>query len=148
MKTTYFLLIAVVLSLSVKAQEAQKTIAASAKHIESAPDTVRHWLFMGNASLNFNQAYLVNWAAGGQSSLGLSTNLSLQANYKKGENAWNNNLDLAYGFQLQAPGSGESQFRKTDDRIELNSFYGYGISKHWDITFLANFKLDFIYFLF
>ncbi len=143
MKTTCFLLIAVVLSLSVKGQEALKTITSSAKHIEAAPDTVKHWQFMGTGSLNFNQAYMVNWAAGGQSSLGLSTNLSLQANYKKGKNAWNNNLDLAYGFQLQAPGSGESQFRKTDDRIELNSFYGYGISKHWDLTVLVNLKTQF-----
>lgn len=143
MKTTYLLVIALLLSLSIEAQEALKTITGSVKHIEADPDTIKHWQVSGFGSVVFNQAYLLNWAAGGQSSLGLSSFLSLQANYKKGKHAWDNNLNLAYGFQLQAPGSGESQFRKTDDRIELNSFYGYGISKHWDLTILVNLKTQF-----
>ncbi len=143
MKTIHLLIITLLLSLSLKAQDPLKTINAAVKHIETAPDTIKHWQFMGIGSVNFNQAYLLNWAAGGQSSLALGSLLSLQANYKKGKHAWNSNLDLAYGFQLQAPGSSASQYRKTDDRIELNSFYGYGISKHWDLTFLVNAKTQF-----
>lgn len=143
MKTFALLLITVVLSFSLEAQEALKTVTGAAKHIEAAPDTIKPWQFIGFGSVSFNQAYLVNWAAGGQSSIGLSSILSLQANYKKKKNSWKNNLDLGYGFQLNAPGSSASQFRKTDDRIEFNSTYGYGISKHWDLTVLVNLKTQF-----
>ena len=143
MRTTTLLILALFLGFTARSQEALKTITGAAKHVEAAPDTIKHWQFMGSGALNFNQGYLVNWAAGGQSSLGLAAIVSLQANYKKGKNAWNNNLDLAYGFQLNAPGSASSQFRKTDDRIELNSTYGYGIGKHWDLSVLANLKTQF-----
>jgi len=143
MKTFYLLFIALMLTSVLQAQKAIKTIADSAKHIEAVPDTIRHWQINGVGALNFNQAYLVNWAAGGQSAFGLGALFNFQANYRKGKNAWNNNVNIGYGFQLQAPGSSESQFRKTDDHIELNSSYGHGISKHWDIGVLVNFKTQF-----
>jgi hypothetical protein len=143
MKKYALMLIVLVLAHSLHAQKAIKTIADSARHVTAAPDTIRHWQINGIGSLNFNQAYLVNWAAGGQSALGMGALFNFQANYKSGKHVWNNNINLGYGFNLQAPGSSESQFRKTDDHIELNTSYGYGLSKHWDLSVLVNFKTQF-----
>ncbi len=145
MKKICLLLFIVTLSASVVAQDTINKIARNAKHIEAVPDTVKPWTLSGFGSLNFNQAYLVNWAAGGQSSLGFAAFVNFQANYKKKRHSWMNTLDLAYGFQIQAPGSSDKQNRKTDDRIEFTSTYGYGIAKHWDLSVLANFKTQFSY---
>jgi hypothetical protein len=143
MKKICLLLIAMIAFTTVNAQDTINKVARSAKHIEAAPDTIKHWQLSGFASLNVNQAYFVNWAAGGESSIGLAGFVNFQANYRKAKHSWTNNLDLAYGFNYLAPGSSEMQFRKTDDRIEYTTSYGYGISKHWDFTLLANFRSQF-----
>ncbi|MCX6251913.1 MAG: DUF3078 domain-containing protein [Bacteroidetes bacterium] len=143
MKKTLLLSLLVFLYLAGSAQGDIKKVQAAVRHLDAAPDTIKHWTWTGVASLNVNQVYLVNWAAGGQSSIGLNTFASFQAGYRKGKHSWQNNLDMAYGFQYLAPGSSDNQYRKTDDRIELNSSYGYGISKTWDLSAILNFKTQF-----
>ncbi len=121
----------------------QQTESKPDSKIILMPDTVKPWKISGIVTLNFNQAYFANWSAGGQNSLGLNAMFNLKADYKKGKHSWSNNLDLAYGFQLSAPGSSEEQLRKTDDKIDLTTSYGYQIGKKWDFTLLANFRTQF-----
>jgi hypothetical protein len=145
MKKLYLILMAFVLAGSSMAQDTINKIARSAKPVEATPDTVKPWKITGVGSVNMNQAYFVNWAAGGESSLGLAAFANLQAVYKHKNHAWLNNLDLAYGFQLNAPGSADKQFRKTDDRIEFTSNYGYKVAPKWYASILVNFKTQFSY---
>ncbi len=56
--------------------------------------------------------------------------------YKKGKISWDNTIDLAYGF-LKTTSLGS---RKSDDRIDLLSKYGYEIGKKWYLSGLVNFQ--------
>ncbi|HLX91450.1 MAG TPA: DUF3078 domain-containing protein [Puia sp.] len=98
------------------------------------------WKIGGLFNLNFNQAALSNWSAGGDnSSLSLATFMDVFAFYKNGRNAWDNTLDLAYGYvHTTSLGS-----RKSDDRIDLLSKYGYEVAKSWYVGGLFNFRSQF-----
>jgi hypothetical protein len=104
-------------------------------------DTIpKVWKVGGLYNLNFNQAALSNWAAGGDNSaISLATFLNVYAYYKKGKNAWDNTLDLAYGF-VNTTSLGT---RKSDDRIDLLSKYGYDVGKNWYVSGLFNFRSQF-----
>jgi len=98
------------------------------------------WKTGGLYNLNFNQAALSNWSAGGdKSALSLSTLLSLYAFYVDGRRNWDNSLNLAYGVtNTTSLGT-----RKTDDRIDLVSKYGYDVGKKWYLSTLFNFRSQF-----
>ncbi|MFI5164673.1 MAG: DUF3078 domain-containing protein [Bacteroidia bacterium] len=103
------------------------------------PDSLKVWKMGGLATLNLSQASLTNWAQGGENSLSITSLLHLFANYKKGNSSWDNTFDATYGF-LQ---SGTAPMRKSDDKIEFTSKYGYKTSKNWNIASLVNFKSQF-----
>jgi hypothetical protein len=104
-------------------------------------DTIpKIWKIGGVLRFTMTQGYQENWAAGGEkNTLGLSSFLSAYAFYKKGKHSWDNTLDLGFGF-LQTSSLG---FRKSDDRIDLLSKYGYDIGKNWYISGLMNFRTQF-----
>jgi hypothetical protein len=104
---------------------------------ESERDT--SWKFGGIVGLNFNQVAFVNWAAGGQNSIAYTAIGSVFARYEKGKSLWVTSLDLAYGQSKL----GRDKLRKTDDRIELNSKYGYKIDDKWFASALLNFRTQF-----
>lgn len=144
MKT--YLLLAVLTVGSISFSRAQNKIQGlrdeSNRNITKDPnDTIPQvWKTGGLYNLNFNQAALSNWAAGGdKSSLSLSTLLSVYAFYKNGKHNWDNTLDLAYGL-VQSTSLGT---RKSDDRIDLVSKYGYDIGKKWYLSGLVNFRSQF-----
>ena len=141
-----FVLLAVLTVGSISFSNAQNKIQGlrdeSNRTITKDPnDTIpQTWKAGGLYNLNFNQAALSNWAAGGdKSSLSLSTLLSLYAFYKEGKRSWDNTLDLAYGL-VQSTSLGT---RKADDRIDLVSKYGYDVGKKWYLSTLFNFRSQF-----
>ncbi len=94
----------------------------------------------GLLRLTFTQGAQGNWSAGGENStLGLGSFFNGYAFYKKGKHAWDNTLDLAYGF-LNTTSLGS---RKSDDKIDLLSKYGYDIGKNWYLSGLLNFRTQF-----
>ncbi|HTI12723.1 MAG TPA: DUF3078 domain-containing protein [Puia sp.] len=98
------------------------------------------WRLGGLYNLSINQAALSNWAAGGdRSSFSLSTLLSTYALYKNGRHSWDNTLDMAYGLVTTT----SLGTRKSDDRIDLLSKYGYDLGKKYFITGLFNFRSQF-----
>lgn len=106
-------------------------------------DTVA-WIHGGTAILGLNQGFLHNWPAGGE--LGALTINSLFSTYAHRycrRHIWSNNLDLAYGLYYAY----SNQFvpRKTDDRIDLTSKYGYRLHPKEDfyLAGLFNFKSQF-----
>jgi len=115
--------------------EANRTIA------KDPNDTIpKVWKTGGLLRLTFTQGAQSNWSAGGdKSSLGLSSFFNAYAYYKKGKNAWDNTIDLAYGF-LNTTSLGS---RKSDDRIDILSKYGYDIGKNWYVSGLLNVRSQF-----
>jgi hypothetical protein len=93
------------------------------------PDSLT-WKRKINFALNFNQAsFSSNWKAGGVNSLGFNSLYNYKLNYKEGRRSWDNEIDLGFGF-INNAGTG---YRKTIDRIFLDTKYGYDLSKNWGL---------------
>jgi len=110
--------------------EAEKTLRTL------VTDSTQGWKRGGVFSLNLAQTSLTNWAAGGQNSFAVNGMLSTFANYKRGKTVWVNSLDLGYGVLKQ----GGTGYRKTDDKFDLLSKYGYEAFKNFYYAALLNFK--------
>lgn len=106
---------------------------------DNGQDTVKHWKMGGVNSLTFSQVSFTNWASGGENSYTLNGLINLHANYKEGRNSWENSLDLGYGVVKQA----SRGVRKSDDRLELMSKYGYKTTSNWYYSASLNFKTQF-----
>ncbi|WP_431210299.1 DUF3078 domain-containing protein [Puia sp. P3] len=63
----------------------------------------------------------------------------MYALYKHNKHAWDNTLDMAYGL-VSTTSLGT---RKSDDRIDLLSKYGYEVGKQYSLTGLFNFRSQF-----
>jgi hypothetical protein len=111
----------------------------SAQETPAPADTIA-WKKKLNFSLNLNQAsFSSNWKAGGINAFGFNTLFNYKANYKEGRISWDNDIDLAFGF-VNNSGLG---YRKTIDRIYLDTKYGYDISKNWALFTSLNFLTQF-----
>jgi hypothetical protein len=134
-------MIATINSLMAQDQTVQDLKNATGKTIAKDPnDTIpKTWKKGGLFNANFGQTSLSNWAAGGDK-LQLNVNgfLNLYAFYAKDRTAWDNSLDLALGY-VKTTSLGE---RKSDDRIDFTSKYGYKLSptSKWYASLLFNFR--------
>jgi hypothetical protein len=118
-------------------KDAGKTIA------KDPNDTIpKIWKTGGLFNANFGQTSLSNWAAGGDK-LQLNVNgfLNLYAFYAKNRTVWDNSLDLALGY-VRTTSLGD---RKSDDRLDFLSKYGYKLSatSKWYGSILFNFRTQF-----
>ena len=131
MKRTKILLIALLTAmttLSAQVTEAEKKL----KTLNT--DTVAGWKKGAVTSINLAQTALLNWSAGGESSVALNGLLSIFANYKnKTMIGWD-------GCQYKCKNKG---FNKTDDRFDLLSKYGRKAFSDFYYTALVNFKTQF-----
>lgn len=114
--------------------------AAAALLAQTPADTTgKLWTKSGIVSVNMTQVNLSNWAAGGSSSVSGIAMFNGTANWKKGRKAWDNTLVLAFGGQQV----GNSDPVKSDDRIELNSKYGYELKRSLYLAGLFQFRTQF-----
>ena len=98
-------------------------------------DSTTNWRKSFRAGLNLNQAnFSSNWKGGGVNSFGFNTLLNFKANYKKGKVSWDNEIDLLYGM-VNNEGQG---VRKTNDRVYIDTKYGYAIAEKWDAFVAVN----------
>jgi hypothetical protein len=97
------------------------------------------WRIHGENTLLINQASFSNWAAGGVNAVALNVLFDYDFNYKKDKWNWDNKAILGYGESKTAG----TDWRKTDDRIILNSLLGYQAAKYWLYTFYMNFQTQF-----
>lgn len=100
-------------------------------------DSVSGWKTGGVVGFNLAQTALYNWAAGGEKSFAVNGIFSLFANYKKGQIAWDNSLDLGYGVLSKGE---KTDFRKTDDKVDFLSKFGREAYKNLYYAALFNFK--------
>jgi hypothetical protein len=118
---------------------AQVTEHEAALRSDATKATEDGWRFGGVSTLNFAQAYLNNWSAGGENSYSLNGLVSVFASFRKNSFTWDNTLDMGYGFMRQ-PTTG---FRKTDDRFNLTSRAGYRAFGDFFYSGLVNFRTQF-----
>jgi len=103
-------------------------------------DSTSKWKKAFRAGLNLNQSsFSSNWKAGGVNSFGFTAFLNFKANYKGDHNSWDNEVDMLYGM-VNNQGQG---YRKTLDRVFLDTKYGHALSKKWDLSASANFLTQF-----
>ena len=134
----YTLIFALFLSVfTLHAQEGVDTTGLG-KNPAIGDTTGRGWLTSGVITINMTQVELVNWAAGGFSSVSGIAMFNGQANWRTDRKAWDNTLVLAFGGQRQ-----EGFSIKTEDRIELQTKYGYRLKNYWYLAALAQFRTQF-----
>lgn len=109
------------------------------KSIETANIDTVAWIYTGTFNLGVNQGILHNWAAGGElASLtvnGLANGSITRYNHR---HLWTNNLDAAYGLFYAYSNSFVP--RKTDDRIDITSKYGYRLAEKGNFYFAGLFN--------
>jgi len=107
---------------------------------QGVADTTSYWKKKLTFSVNLNQAaFSSNWKAGGINSIGLNSLFNYKANYLKDGHSWDNEIDLTFGF-VNNSGQG---YRKTVDRIFLDTKYGKALNKKWDLFTALNFLSQF-----
>ncbi|MBV7440673.1 DUF3078 domain-containing protein [Weeksellaceae bacterium TAE3-ERU29] len=104
-------------------------------------DTIDGWKNGGIFSFSFNQSAFSNWVAGGVNNIAGNASVNYDINYKNGPWNWDNKIILAYGISKNK--GEEVDYRKTDDRIELNSLVGREAFGYWKYSLFANFRTQF-----
>jgi hypothetical protein len=103
-------------------------------------DSTTYWKKAFRAGLNINQSsFSSNWKAGGVNSFGFNGLLNYKANYKKNKTSWDNQFDFLYGM-VNNEGQG---YRKTLDRIYMETKVGHDINEKWSLTTSINFMSQF-----
>jgi hypothetical protein len=98
-----------------------------------------HWYREGLGGITLSQVSLNHWAAGGEGSLAYDAMLNYDAIYTNRRHLWQNRLELAYGMST----TDSRGTRKTNDKIYLNSTYGYRISRTWYASVMGIFSTQF-----
>jgi hypothetical protein len=123
--------------LSIKAMQ-EESIKTTKKLVLDTTSTT--WKKGVLYSLNFSQASLSNWSAGGDKfSLSVSSVLNTYANYKKSKHSWDNSFEFLLGY-VNSTSLGS---RKNDDRFDLVSKYGYALQKKISLATLFNLRSQF-----
>jgi hypothetical protein len=103
-------------------------------------DSLSNWRRSVKFGLNLNQAsFSSNWQGGGVNSIGFNTLVNYKASYKKNDASWDNEIDMLYGL-VNNEGQG---YRKTTDRIFLDTKYGRNLSEKWSLFVSTNFLTQF-----
>jgi len=103
-------------------------------------DSTTYWKKSFRTGLNINQsAFSSNWKAGGVNSFGFNALLNYKVSYKKNKTSWDNQFDFLYGM-VNNDGQG---YRKTLDRIYIETKVGHDLNKKWSLTTSINFLSQF-----
>ncbi len=122
---------------------ATATELENGKVIEESKDSVA-WKFPGSLGINANQAYFNDYSTEGSgASVSLDAFLNLNANYKKKRVLWENSLSAKYGMIYSTEFTGDDKVRKNVDEFNVNTKYGYKLSKAWYLSAFANFESQF-----
>ncbi len=102
---------------------------------QEAQTPAKKWTRGGDVSLNFNQITFTNWAAGGDNAMSAVAFLNYGIDYANGKHTWKNKFIVGYGMQYI-----KEDYKKTEDKIDLSSLYGYAMNPHLDLSVLGYFR--------
>lgn len=115
------------------------SLPAFAQEKKDAKKTTPPWKKGITATIGFSQLSLTNWAAGGYGQLSLNTFADFYANYSKNKCIWNSEVQLGFGFIE----SYESGYQKSDDRMIVDSKFGYKAVDKLYLSAVFNFRSQF-----
>ncbi|MBQ0025141.1 MAG: DUF3078 domain-containing protein [Bacteroidales bacterium] len=117
------------------------TVAAGAQTKAPADSAKKesYWKPGISTSIGFSQLSLTNWAAGGYGQLSLNTYADVFANYYKDKIMWQNEVQAGYGFIE----SFEDGYQKSDDRLIVDSKFGYRAVEKLYFSAIFNFRSQF-----
>lgn len=121
----YFSLFLLLFSISFSAQTKKKDTLPTPK-----------WKIHGRFAFIFNQSSFSNWRTGGINTIAGNLNVNYDFNYKKNNINWDTRLITSYGLSHLE----EQGLRKTDDRFEINTLFGFKTSTYWFLSFIGNFR--------
>jgi len=93
-------------------------------------DSAKVWNKGGAISLTLGNTALSNWAGGGSNSFSFNGTVNLYADYKKGKDNWDNNLNVQYGYLKTKNVIGQS----SANLLDLLSLYGHSLTKKLDVS--------------
>lgn len=140
-----FLLIFISITTVLNAQDniilnLQKESTNAVKKVTLKTDSVKLWQKGILYNLNFSQASLSNWSAGGDKfSISINSILNLFANYSNGKTSFENSFDFNFGY-VNSTSIGA---RKNDDRFDLVSKFGRPVNEKTNIAILTNLRSGF-----
>ncbi len=107
----------------------------------SLPDSITYWTRTNKVGLDINQVAFINWSVGGNNSIAGVAKADIIRTYSRKNINWNNELILRYGLNSQEG----QEMRKTDDKIQLNSTFGYrkDTISNWYYSAKFNFATQF-----
>jgi hypothetical protein len=121
--------------LAFTAARAQKASVAPANSVR-----ISYWTTSMKAGLNVNESLLSdNWKGGGASTLGLSSLFNGKAGYHRGRHTWANQADFLFAFQYAK----DQGYRKTLDRLWVDTNYGYDLTQKWGLFTSLNLLTQF-----
>ncbi len=109
-------------------------------------DSLRYWKIKSATNINLTQGAVSNWTEGGETYISILGILKTEANYKKQNSSWDNNLELRYGTMIVRDVLKNNRVGviRTDDRIDLFSTYGLKFYKNINMTVMGNFRSQFV----
>lgn len=143
MKKVIIIISLLAASFSSFAQDAASKMAEAVDKTQAetpAAEKPKYWKHSVKTQLNLGQTGLVNWAAGGYTTVNLRAYFDGNINYAKEKLTWDNRLQLDYGFLYSAD---KPIIQKSDDRIYLESKFGYEIAKKLYFSTAFNFRTQF-----
>lgn len=105
----------------------------------SLADSTSFWKISGTSSLSFNQIAFSDWAIGGENSFSGKASADYRFNYKNGNRLLQNTVSLAFGQNWTE----QNKFRKTVDKLNLNSLFGINAFQEWYYSFMMGVKTQF-----
>lgn len=105
------------------------------------PDTISHWENTNKVGLDINQVAFINWSVGGNNAISGVIKGEFDKNYTRKNVNWANELILRYGLNSQEG----QEVRKTEDKIQLTSTFGYrkDTVSNWYYSAKFNFNTQF-----
>jgi len=99
------------------------------------------WHQENSIGLAISEAAFVNWSAGGNNSIAGLFKVNIIRKFQKLNTLWNNELFIRYGLNSQE----NKGLRKTEDKIQLNSTFGYrkDTISNWYYSVKFNFNTQF-----
>jgi len=99
------------------------------------------WKNRNSFGFDISEAAFLNWNAGGNNSISGLLKVNLYRSYKKLYVLWDNEILIRYGLNSQQ----DQELRKTDDKIQINSTFGYrkDTLTNWYYSVKFNFNTQF-----
>ena len=130
-KITFLGLLSVFMVPSLQAQDDSEEL------VEVKPS---NWKLESIFSLNVTQSSFTNWASGGRNNISGLGFINASADYSKGNIKWANQLTTGLGGVQYF----DEDLEKTDDVIDIQSTFSYGLKDPWYLSLLGGFRTQYL----